>query len=63
MCTTFNVKTNDYIVADCFEDIKPKKYETVYLPIFNPEENTTFENSNENCRRRRKRRAKGSLRK
>ena len=64
--TKFNMMKNNHVVVDIVvEDVKPK-YETVFLPMSDPEENTTFENPNreqsgsDNLRRM-KRKAKDSF--
>ena len=57
---------NNHVVADfVVEDEKPK-YETVFLPMSDPEENTTFQNPNREQSgsdnpRRKKRKVKDSL--
>ena len=42
MHTKLNVQIPNYVVADCFEDVK-FKYEIIYFPTFKPGENITPE--------------------
>ena len=56
--TDFNTTKYNHAVADfVVEDVKPK-CETIFLPMPDPREKTTFENPNDDNPRRQKRKVK-----
>ena len=58
--TIRTVKIHNYVVADCFEDVKPK-HETLDIPMLMLEENVTPEEPEDDNRRRKRRKRKESL--
>ena len=54
------MKTNNFAVVDCFEDVK-LKFETFDIPKLEPGENVTPEEPDDDNRRRKRRKMKESL--